>query len=105
MAEHFALEQVLRQCRAVHRDEREVAARAEMVNSSRAQFLPGPGFAGDEDRSMPTRHGRDLLYCVQERRMPAHEAREGQLPRQALMSRRFCLIIRFAAKEPSDAVL
>jgi hypothetical protein len=54
---------------------------------------------------MAMRHGGNLLYYVQEPRMPAHEAREGQLPRQALMSRRFRCIIRFAAEKPSDAVL
>src|SRR5262245_60001576 len=67
MAEHFALEQVLWQRRAVHGDKWEVAATAEVVNCTRQKFLAGPSFAGDEDGSMAARHDGNLLYRVQER--------------------------------------
>ena len=105
MAEHLALEQLLRQRRAVDRDERQVAATAEMVDCSRTQFLASPGLAGDENGSMAARHGGNLLYRVKERRMPAYETRERQFARQALMSCRFRPAIRFAAEKPGDAVL
>jgi hypothetical protein len=54
---------------------------------------------------MAARHGGNLLYCTQERWMPANKTSECQLPRQALMGRRLRPLIRFAAEKPSNAVL
>ncbi len=50
MAEEFALEQFARNGRAVHADQRTVAASARLVNGARYQFLARAGFAADQDR-------------------------------------------------------
>jgi hypothetical protein len=49
MAEEFAFEQARGHRRAVHFDQIPVAPRAELVNGSGNNFLPGPGFASDHN--------------------------------------------------------
>src|SRR5262249_60655040 len=61
MSEHFALEEVLGQCRAVHGDEWQVAPRAEMVDRSCAHLFASAGFSCDEHRTMGACEGWNLL--------------------------------------------
>jgi hypothetical protein len=61
MAEQLALEEIERNGRAVHLDERAAAPRAEFVNRPRNQFLAGAGLALNQHRRLGWRHSFDLL--------------------------------------------
>jgi hypothetical protein len=52
VTEELALEQIRRDCRAVERHERAVAARADAMDGPCNDFLAGAGFAGDEHRGV-----------------------------------------------------
>src|SRR5258708_37451557 len=60
MSEEFAFEKTSRQCRAVHLDEIPAAARAELVNRPRDDFLARPGLAADQDSCIRGRYGLNL---------------------------------------------
>src|SRR5882724_2609327 len=64
MAEDLAFHQVLWKRAAIHRNERSVRTRAEVMNSARKKFLASPRLAGDQHSSVApceSRHAPDLL--------------------------------------------
>src|SRR5262249_48469377 len=68
VAEQLALEQIQRNGRAVELDERAAAPGAEMMNRTRDQLFPGPGFALDKDCGIGGRDTLDLFeHRLQER--------------------------------------
>ena len=71
MAEELVLEQLFRNGRAVHADERAVAASAQVVDRARTQLLSGSRFAGDEyRRAGGGEHGNTTDYLLENRMGP-----------------------------------
>ena len=73
--EQLALDEVLRDGRAVHLDERLVAPRRAPVERLRDELLAGAALAGDEDRRGGVRHLPDDVVDGLHRRRLAHERR------------------------------
>ena len=71
MAEELALEQVLRDRRAVQREEGLLGARAVLVDRARHQLLAGAALAGDEDGHVLVGDPTDLLVDLEHRRAAA----------------------------------
>ena len=63
VAEQLRLEQLLRQRRAVDRDERLAGAIRSLVDQARDHFLAGPGLAGDEHGGFRGRHPLGCPQC------------------------------------------
>src|SRR2546422_4461749 len=66
VTEQLGLDEVLGECRAVHRDERGTATRAALVDRPCQEFLPGPRLADDQGARVavwqePGRPGQILL--------------------------------------------
>src|SRR6266550_4605713 len=64
MAEDLAFHQVLWKRAAIHRNERPVRTRAEVMNGARKDLLAGARLAGDQHSSVApreSRHAPDLL--------------------------------------------
>src|SRR5690348_14527875 len=61
VAEHLALEKACRDGGAVEFDEGGLAARAEIVDGARQQFLAGAGFAVNQNRGVGGGDGFDLF--------------------------------------------
>src|SRR5258707_3261871 len=72
MPEKLTFEETGRHRRTVHFDEIPAAARAELVNRARDNFLAGPGFAGDQDGGVRWRHGLDFREDGAEAATPPH---------------------------------
>ncbi len=67
MAEELALEEIGRDRRAIHRNERPRPAAAEAVDGARHHFLASPGLAGDEDRHVAIGQPPDQLLHLAHR--------------------------------------
>jgi len=64
MAEQLALNEVCRQCGAIHLDQRLVFAQAQVVNGPGNQLLAGSRFAQDEDRGIAAGYLLDLIEHI-----------------------------------------
>ena len=73
MAEELALEERLREARAVHGLERTPGAPGRPVDGARHHLLPRAAAAGDEDGHLRHRHGPDALEHLLHRRRSADE--------------------------------
>jgi hypothetical protein len=84
--EDFAFHQSFRDCCAVHGYERLRISGTELVDGARCDLLPGPAFAGDQDRSArggnPFDQRHDLLHLLG----PAHEGSQNTGVTQAAAS-------------------
>ena len=94
MAEQLAFDQLFRNRRAVHFDERLRRARAGRVNRVRDQFLAGAAFAEDQHAAVGGGHQRQLLAQRLHRHAFADDAQLGvSVPRNrcsSSSSRRCC---------------
>ena len=68
VAEQLAFQQIVRQRAAVDRNERKIAARAQVVERARGQLLAGPGLALHQDGGVDCRDALDDAQRVQEDR-------------------------------------
>ena len=74
VAEEFALEQLARDRRRVHRDEGARRARRRLVDRARHQFLAGAALAGDQHRDVARGHASDRLEDLEDRAAAADQA-------------------------------
>ena len=89
VSEQLGLDEVGRDCPAVHGHERAGTTR-ELVDGRGDQFLAGAGLAGNEHRHLRTREGRHTLQLEGERgRERSHPARQ-RLERALFDERRLC---------------
>ena len=78
MAEKLGFQQIFRQGRAVHGDQRLVRAGAALMQGAGHQLLAGAGFAGDQHSGFSRGHGTDDLKHVLDRLAAAQNARTGR---------------------------
>ena len=74
--EDFAFHQMFRQRTAVHRHERLMRARTQVVNGAREDFLAGAGFTRDQHRRITLGESRHPLEFIQKRRAIANDLPE-----------------------------
>ncbi len=73
MSEKLAFEKTCGHGRAVHLDEIPAAARAELVNRSRDDFLACPGLAGDQDGGIRGCYGLNLREDCAQTAVASHD--------------------------------
>src|SRR5207247_10702897 len=70
--EHFRFQQLVRDGRAIHRDERLIASLRERMDRARNDFFAGATFAGDQDACLARSNPFDQLAQFADYRMLAY---------------------------------
>src|SRR5262249_15353144 len=78
VSEQLVLDQALRDCSTVDRDEGLISSRPGVVNRSRCQLLSGPGLPFDQDRRVGVGDALDQSHRLQKRRRLAHQVANGE---------------------------
>jgi hypothetical protein len=78
VAEEFALDEAVGDRAAVHRKERRIPPRAEMMDGARGQLLSGARLTGDEHRNVQRRHLTDQLQRALKAGGVANEIEAGE---------------------------
>ena len=83
VAEHLAFDEIARDRRTIHANERLVASGAAVVDGAGHELLAGSRFSGDKDARIGRRHPRDHLpHRVHRLARSHHLAGESQLRSQ-----------------------
>jgi len=105
VTKHFVLEQMLRQRGTIDGDERQVAARAQMVDCSRQQLLAGSSLTQDQGRAVMLCDDGNLLDDFHKGRMFADKSGQRQLLRQLLVCRSIVAFVQSGIEKPRYATL